>query len=81
MIYGTVDVSVYSKLLPQQIQHLDIPPIFRDKTQLIENGFLFPSEKTLLKSVTPEHETLVLTPGMLFLKPSFKVQTSLPCLK
>ncbi len=82
MVYGTVDVSVYTKAKTlsrinsnggQENQHQNlanvidddtIPPPLRDARSLIENGLVFPVEKTLLKSVTPESEPLCLTPGL-----------------
>lgn len=63
VLYGTVDVSIYSKVKPGNHSHLDIPQVLVDKTHLIDQGFVFPTHKTLLKSVTDQHEALVLSPG------------------
>jgi len=62
VIYGKVDVSVFSKLKPHQIRQLDIPQVLRDKSHLIDQGFVFPSYREAFKSISEEHEALLLTP-------------------
>ena len=62
VVHGKVDISVYSKTnIPSPS---DIPPYLHDKTHLIHEGFVLPTTKELLKSVTNEHEAVVLTPEM-----------------
>ena len=68
VIYGNVDVSVFSKLKPHQIRQLDIPQVLRDKSHLIDQGFVFPSYREAFKSISEEHEALLLTPGKLAIK-------------
>ena len=68
VIYGNVDISVFSKLKPHQIQQLDIPQVLRDKSHLIDQGFVFPSYREAFKSINDEHEALLLTPGKLAIK-------------
>jgi len=62
VVYGNVDISVYSKLKPHQINQLDIPQVLRDKSHLIDQGFVFPSFRETFKSISEEHDALVLTP-------------------
>ena len=68
VIYGNVDVSVFSKLKPHQIRQLDIPQVLRDKSHLIDQGFVFPSYREAFKSISEEHEALLLTPGKIAIK-------------
>ena len=60
VLHGKVDVSIYTKTQKSQE---NIPQILVDKKHFIDQGFVFPTKKELLKSVTDEHEALVLTPG------------------
>jgi len=62
VVYGNVDISVYSKLKPHQIEQLDIPQVLKDKSHLIDQGFVFPSFRETFKSISDEHNALVLTP-------------------
>jgi len=62
VIYGKVDISVYSKLKTHQIEQLDIPQVLKDKGHLIDQGFVFPSFRETYKSIGDESGALVLTP-------------------
>ena len=59
VVYGQVDVSVYSKVN----KIVDIPQTLLDKTHLIDQGFVVPTEKLLLKSLDQNSEALLLSPG------------------
>ena len=61
VVHGKVDISVYTKTTIHDPS--EIPPFLKDRTHLIDQGFVFPTTKEVLKSVTSEHEAVILSPG------------------
>ena len=64
VVYGNVDVNVYTKWIPKNSDPLEIPSFLQDKTHLIHQGLVFPTEKHILKNVDSTFEPLLLYPGM-----------------
>ena len=63
VVHGQVDISVYTKT--NLTEATEIPPFLRDRTHLIDQGFVFPTTKEKLKSITSENEAVILSPGNL----------------
>ena len=63
VVHGQVDISVYTKT--NLTEATEIPPFLRDRTHLIDQGFVFPTTKEKLKSITSGNEAVILSPGNL----------------
>ena len=65
VVYGNVDVKVYTKWVPS-IPQIDLPPFLQDKTHLIDQDLVVPCSKNVISNVDSSFETFILSPGNIF---------------
>ena len=65
VVYGNVDVKVYTKWVPS-IPPIELPPFLQDKPHLIDQGLVVPCSKNVISNVDSSFETFILSPGNLF---------------
>jgi len=61
VVYGNVDVKVYTKWVPS-IPPIELPPFLQDKTHLIDQGLVVPCSKNVISNVDSSFETFILSP-------------------
>ena len=63
VVYGMVDVKIYSKFEPKSGDKLELPTMLQEDPSLFDKGIVFPTENQILTNVDSTNNTLLLYPG------------------
>ena len=62
IVYGTVDITEYTKWQPESVNDIEFPALLQEKPHFYTKGFCFPVDKKVHTNVESSSDAIVLSP-------------------